>query len=470
MKPLDGQELCTHCHLDQKTYKTIPRCLTAGTTLGGRYVLGRVLGEGTFGITYIAWDTLLETAVAIKEYFPSTLVGRYVGETQDKNVYLFEESQEEYYRTQMKKYLEEAKHLSQFSHLEGIVSVRDFFYENGTAYIVMEYVEGKSLKEYIDTKGVIDGKRLLKMFRPVVEALTFIHKEGMIHRDISPDNILVSSQGNMTLIDFGAMRWENSRMSHTMTVVFKRGYSPEEQYRSKGKQGAWTDIYSLCATMYYALTGKVPDESIERIVGDEVRPLTDMPETGLSEQQKKAIMKGLAVKSGKRYQSMEKFYQAVYCKENQENGVSLFGRFGGVGFAVLLLLLGLVGWTRHQGKGEIVFNGTPGAVEVTTATPASAVTGANIEMDKPTEYFDNNTQIKKTTKKPTQKTTIHSTEKPTKNRRKKTTDEPTKSPVVRQTSKPRQQKSPQKNQQNNQMDGSLDATEKKQETFDGSLP
>ena len=165
--------------------------------------------------------------------------------------------------------------MSAFSELDGIVSVRDFFYANLTAYIVMAYVEGVSLKTYVEVNGRIEGTLFLEMLKPILFSLAKVHETGVLHRDISPDNILITKENKMVLIDFGAARKENISMTRSMTVVFKQGYSPEEQYRSHGKQGAWSDIYALCATAYYALTGRRPDEAIERVLEDEMQSLED---------------------------------------------------------------------------------------------------------------------------------------------------------------------------------------------------
>lgn len=312
MKPLVRDGICSHCHFPQTEYRPAPRCLRPGCLLSGRYVLGKVLGEGSFGITYIAWDALLDTVVAVKEYFPNGTVSRHVGDGNDFNIYLYEKREKRNYRDDLEKYLQEAKRLCAFAELDGIVSVRDFFYENQTAYIVMSFVDGISLKEYVEENGRIEGGLFLEMLRPLLVSLSKVHETGMLHRDISPDNILVTEKHKLVLVDFGAARRENIDLSHSMTVVFKRGYSPEEQYRTRGKQGAWTDIYALCATAYYALTGIRPDEAIERLLEDELRPLTDLIDLHLPDAQKKAFMKGMAVQPEERYQSVQALYDALY--------------------------------------------------------------------------------------------------------------------------------------------------------------
>lgn len=358
MRLLAEDGTCGYCHFPQEDYQPIPRCLKPGTVLSDRYVLGRVLGEGSFGITYIAWDTLLDTAVAIKEYFPSSLASRHVKEGVDHNVYIYEKTEKKYYQDNLKKYLDEAKSLSAFSELDGIVSVRDFFYGNQTAYIVMAYIDGVSLKEYVEKNGRIEGEFFLEMLEPILSSLAKVHETGILHRDISPDNILVTRDHKMVLIDFGAARKENISMTRSMTVVFKQGYSPEEQYRSHGKQGAWSDIYALCATAYYALTGTKPDEAIERVLEDEMQSLEEISDIQLSDQQKRSFMKGIAVHPSERYQTVEELYKDLYHARQDVRKRSVFSRHKTAAIAAVILLsgsfifLGIWSW-QNQNLGKI---------------------------------------------------------------------------------------------------------------------
>ena len=337
MKLLNAEGKCPHCGFVQDGYEPIPRCLRPGTYLKERYMLGRVLGEGSFGISYIAWDCLLDTVVAIKEYFPASLVSRHVSEDGDRNVYIYEKAEKQKYQESLEKYLQEAKSLSAYYDLDGIVSVRDFFYENNTAYIIMGYVDGVSVKEYVEKNGPIEGEKLLHMLEPVICSLMKVHQTGVLHRDISPDNILLTRDERLVLIDFGAARRENINMTRSMTVVFKRGFSPEEQYRTRGRQGAWTDVYALCATVYYALTGKAPDESIQRMLEDDMPSLMDMPELSLSLSQKKALMKGLTVDFHHRYQTMDELYRGLYQEEEKSFFISRCWKVAGVTAGIVVL-------------------------------------------------------------------------------------------------------------------------------------
>ena len=191
MKKTEGQECCPHCGFQQSDGDSLARYLPPGTTLEDRFVVGRVLGQGSFGITYIGIDTLFDRVVAVKEYFPIHHVHRNVAGDEGIDVCLYEDENPEEYEQMMGKFLDEAKRLTQFREIKGIVSVHDFFFENNTAYMVMEYVEGVSLKEYVEEHGPMKGQWVLMHMDPLMDALENIHKTGLIHRDISPDNIIV---------------------------------------------------------------------------------------------------------------------------------------------------------------------------------------------------------------------------------------------------------------------------------------
>lgn len=295
------------------------RYLPPGTILEERYVVGRVIGQGSFGITYIGRDTLFDDVVAVKEYFPAHHVFRNVTGDEGIKVCLYEDEDQTEYEQMMGKFLDEAKRLSQFREVRGIVSVRDFFFANNTAYMVMEYVEGVSLKEYVEKNGPMKGEWVLLHMDPLMDALERIHETGLIHRDISPDNIIVKPDSSLELIDFGSARQTNTEEEKSLTVVFKRGFSPAEQYRSRGEQGIFTDVYAVCATMYFCLTGKVPDEALERIFVDETPSLLSMPEIELSRSQKKAVMKGISVRAQERYSSIRELRMALNGETGRHN-------------------------------------------------------------------------------------------------------------------------------------------------------
>jgi serine/threonine protein kinase len=287
-----------------------PHWLRPRTILNGKYLLGRVLGEGGFGITYIGWDLTLDLKVAVKEFYPNGFVTR--ESTVSTNVQPFTGSQGDFFRTGREKFINEAKTLAKFRNLPGIVAVNEFFQENGTAYIVMEFVEGQTMKEYLAKMGGrLPAGQVFEMMKPVTDSLREVHKSGIIHRDISPDNIMISKEGSMKLLDFGAARDFADSGNKSMSILLKPGYAPEEQYRSRGKQGPWTDIYALCATMYRCMTGVTPTESNERVIGDDLKPPSALG-ISIDPPRETALMTGMAVFAKDRFLNVDALHKALY--------------------------------------------------------------------------------------------------------------------------------------------------------------
>ena len=319
MKLLNWDGTCPHCGFDLANAPFDTHCLPPGTFLkDGDYMVGRVLGEGGFGITYIGFDHNLMSRVAIKEYYPTGFAGRDVSGG-NYTLHIYGGSAEHDYKKGLDAFLEEARILARFSGMEGIVNVRTLFQENGTAYIVMEYVDGTSVKHYVREHGKIEPELVLEMMEQPIRALQAVHEEQLVHRDVSADNFMIGANGTVTLIDFGAARYSNALDEKTRTTICKQGFSALEQYSKDGIQGPWTDVYGICATMYYMLTGIVPKNSTERIVDDVVVPLDQMKELSLGVEKKRSIMTGMAVKSSDRFQNMEVLYLAIYAKPLAEN-------------------------------------------------------------------------------------------------------------------------------------------------------
>ncbi len=305
-----GEDVCPYCGFNVAEYESKAICLKPFTVLQNKYMIGRVIGIGGFGITYIGWDLNLQTYIAIKEYYPDSYASRDNGETQ--TMVLPNVNKKDIYDKGLKRYVEEAQNLSKFYQLQGIVSVKDFFYENGTGYIVMEYINGINLKEYLNNAGgKLPEQTVLALMKPVLESLYQIHNAGLVHRDISPDNIMVDSEGKIKLIDFGSARGQSAETDKTYTVILKHGYAPAEQYYAKGNQGPWTDIYSLCATMYKMLTGQIPPNSVERMENDEYIPVSQCG-VAISPRTEAVLQKGLAVKSNDRYQNIGQLLADLY--------------------------------------------------------------------------------------------------------------------------------------------------------------
>ena len=253
--------ICPYCGYVPDTAAENPLHLQPGTQLEGRYTIGRVLGYGGFGVAYIAFDNVLNQKVAIKEYLPSEFATRMSGNCQ---VSVFSGNKAEQFADGMLKFMDEAKRLAKFQSADGIVRVFDSFEANETAYITMEYLEGETLTAYLDRTGKISPEQAVTLLEPVAHSLEAVHQAGIIHRDIAPDNIFLTSDGRVKLIDFGAARYATTSHSRSLTVIIKAGYSPEEQYRSLGDQGPHTDVYALAAVLYRMVTGATPPDALER--------------------------------------------------------------------------------------------------------------------------------------------------------------------------------------------------------------
>ena len=286
-----------------------PYWLDVGTMLEERYRIEDVVEEGGFGIVYLGWDIILRTKVAVKEYFPRELAGR---EKSAREVSVYEGRYKQIFEYGLEKFLNEARTLASFNSMTGIIWVKDFFYANSTAYIIMEYVEGINVKEYVRQNGEMKPDRVLEVMRPILLSLEKIHHLGVIHRDISPENIVINQEGNAYLVDFGITRPYTGEDFKTITVFFKRGYAAEEQYREKGEQGPWTDIYAVCATMYYMLTGVQPVESAQRNIKDILVPLSSYQKLSIPENVQRAVKKGMAVEASKRYATVEQLFKDLY--------------------------------------------------------------------------------------------------------------------------------------------------------------
>ena len=283
--------------------------LQRNTELIGRYVIQEVLGQGGFGITYLGIDKLYGNKVAIKEYYPQKIAMRKAQYEDVVTVTSIEEKNN--YDKGKKRFLDEAQVMARFNKNEGIVKILDFFEANNTAYIVMEYLEGITLKQYLGKYGVIQFRNLIEMMLPLLEALIEIHSQGLIHRDISPDNIMVQHNGKLKLMDFGAARDYTESGNKSLTVILKPGYAPPEQYQTHGVQGPWTDIYALCATIYKCLTGITPPDAIARVMDDKFKE-PDQLDGKLSPDIKKILWKGMNIFPEERYQDIGEFGEDVY--------------------------------------------------------------------------------------------------------------------------------------------------------------
>ena len=254
-------------------------------------------------------DELHKKKVAIKEFFPQGIVTRNIEYEDTVTVTLV--GKKENYDKGKERFLKEAQTMAMFSKDKGIVKALDFFEINNTAYNVMEYLEGVTLKQYLRENKRIDAEDLVELLVPLIEALDEIHSQGLIHRDISPDNIMVLPDGRIKLMDFGAARDYTEFGEKSLSIVLKPGYAPPEQYQTHGVQGPWTDIYALCATMYKCITGENPPDAIDRLVDDHLKKISTFGIT-VSPQIEEAIIKGMSVAAKDRYQNVGDFCEDLY--------------------------------------------------------------------------------------------------------------------------------------------------------------
>ena len=257
----NGLKMCPLCGYEAGKITDSPLHMLPGTILLDRYLVGKVIGYGGFGVTYIGWDSILQQRVAIKEYLPSEFATRSMGQA---DVTVFGGNKAQQFADGMAKFIDEAKRLAQFQSEDGIVRVYDSFETNNTAYIIMEYLDGETLTTFLNREGKVPIEKAVEMVTPVIRSLETVHKAGIIHRDIAPDNIMIAKDGKVKLIDFGAARYATTSHSRSLTVIIKPGYSPEEQYRSRGDQGPHTDVYALGAVLYRMVTGETPPDALER--------------------------------------------------------------------------------------------------------------------------------------------------------------------------------------------------------------
>lgn len=307
-------EVCRYCGYVEGTPPEQPHYLRPGTVLKGHFIVGTAIGVGGFGITYKCYDATLGVIVAIKEFFPVGLVNRSPGEMK---VGLLSGEKEKQYKNQIKRFLMEAQSIAQFGKANDIVNVFDYFEENNTAYIVMEYIDGVLLKDYLEKQGALSPDIAMTIIEPVVEALKKIHASGIIHRDISPDNIFIAGEDSVKVFDFGAAILNDESGAKEGEKVIKVGYSAPEQYRDSAGQGYFTDIYSIGAILYQMITGQKPIESTEREYKDELKSPLELG-FNIEPNLDRAIMEALAVQPALRFQGIQQFDDAINGKRKAE--------------------------------------------------------------------------------------------------------------------------------------------------------
>jgi serine/threonine protein kinase len=309
------------CRWDESAEVETQEHLPRHYVLLDRYYIGRVLGQGGFGVTYIAHDLKLDRTVAIKEFLPKDQCSR---RTNRVTVHSFSQEKGEQFRFGLERFLSEAQNIAKLGGHPNIVSITDYSEANGTAYMVMEFIPGVTLKQYLaDQGGRIPYAMAKEIMLHVMAGLNKAHEHGLIHRDVSPDNIMLSTLGPVKLIDFGAARQAVGEKSQNLTMVLKPGYAPEEQYRSRGVQGPWTDVYATAATLYRCVTGQVPPAAPDRLAEDElIRPSALCG--GLPLQIEMAMLRGLSVRAADRPRSIHDFRDALlHAKESVAERLSV---------------------------------------------------------------------------------------------------------------------------------------------------
>ena len=306
-----GAVFCPHCGKNPLTVDQPAYCLRPFSILRGKYMVGRMLGRGGFGITYVGWDMALEAKVAIKECYPGSLAVRdgSVSNLLQWDTSLAHDGQ---WRASCESFLREARKMAKIRDVSEVVRVLDTFEENNTAYIVMDFVEGITLKEWLEKNGALTPDGCIELLRPLMTTLSQIHQQGIIHRDISPDNIMIRADGSIKLLDLGAAKELTPQHSHHSLLVTKNGFSPVEQYTESGKIGPWTDVYALCATLYYCMTCKTVPPALDRL--DDPLPLQfrreDFKEP-LPEAMEAALLAGLAIRAADRTQSVDELLRQL---------------------------------------------------------------------------------------------------------------------------------------------------------------
>ena len=307
MRPTEGA-FCAHCG-KEVAWQNGPDLLPVGMILRGArpYQIGAVIGRGGFGVTYVAMDLSNGRRVAVKEYFPSQSARR----TEDGLLVPITGCQESY-ENGRRSFLKEAQMLASLQGMPSVVQGLEYMETGGTAYLVMEYLDGTPLYRIVGNRGKIPASELMPSLKPLMEDIGKLHARGVVHRDISPDNIMWMKDGSLKLLDFGSAR--STLENRTMTMAIKKGFAPLEQYQTR-RQGPCTDVYALAATVYYCLTGQLPPDAPTRLLTQEQMKSPNSLGAGLTPDQEKALMWGMELKMDNRPANMEAFSRALFQKQ-----------------------------------------------------------------------------------------------------------------------------------------------------------
>lgn len=303
----DHQETCPYCGFNESTLRQESYYLDPGTIIGGKYIVGKVLSYGGHTVSYLGMDAAMNRKIIVKEYLPSDFSTRSEGE---KEVTIYSGDGQTQFEKGLTNFLNEANRIQHLENLDGVARVYDCVAENDTGYVISEYVEGTTLKELLDSGKKYSAKDAQMFIKQILRGLVEVHKMNIIHCDICPENIMITDSGEIKLMNFGATRYVTTANSKSLSIILKRGYAPEEQYRSRGVRGPWTDVYALAAVMYRMITGMVPQESVERVLNDELKEPSKLG-IEISENTENALMNALNVYQQERTQSAEAFLKEL---------------------------------------------------------------------------------------------------------------------------------------------------------------
>lgn len=367
---------CPYCGYSEAADEQEAYYLTPGTVVGGKYIVGKAMEYGGFAVTYIGMDAEQERKVMIKEYLPSDFTTRSAGE---KEITIYSGDALEQFEEGLAAFLNEGNEIQRLGSLTGIAAVYDCVAENDTGYVITEYLEGKTLADVLNEGTTYSAKETHKLACTLLTGLAKLHNVSVVHCDIAPENIMLTEDGQVKLVNFGAARYATSSNSKSLAVILKQGYAPEEQYRSRGEKGPWSDVYSVAAVMYRMMTGKVPDESVERALTDK---LTEPSKQGVQipEAMEHALMNALNVFQRDRTPSAEAFLQELNSSSVKRKKVKIksdTGRFPiwAKGLVAGLLCAALAG-------GIFVYKNRDTEVEVTEnkdSTSMLNVTGKSLQ-------------------------------------------------------------------------------------------
>lgn len=304
---------CPYCGFNETTLRQESYYLDPGTVVGGKYIVGRVLSYGGHTVSYLGMDAEANRKVIVKEYLPSDFSTRSEGE---KEVTIYSGDGQEQFEQGVTNFLNEANRIQQLQNPEGIARIYDCVVENETGYVISEYIEGHTLKEILDSGKKYSAEEARVFIKNILKGLSKVHQLNIVHCDISPEAIMVTDSGDIKLLDFGATRYVTTANSKSLSIILKRGYAPEEQYRSRGIRGPWTDVYALAAVMYRMITGMVPPESVERVLVDEIKEPSKLG-ISISENVENALMNALNVYQEERTPSAEIFLKELNSRNVQ---------------------------------------------------------------------------------------------------------------------------------------------------------